>query len=157
MNLKALLLPIVPFALLSTDAFAQSKKRTTTVVESRATYNLYRPIPRGSMDLNKQKARVALFKPTQHYYTRDSVVSYRYTVQAAYGGSVDTGTYLGPAGAVFSPEGEDLPAPAAIRNYATIHRRGQPGVGMAPATTTITTKKTTSARALPTEGAVAAK
>jgi hypothetical protein len=158
MNIKALLLPILPLALLSTDAFAQTTVKTRkTVVEERAPNNLYRSIPRTNQaDANKQRNRTASFKPTQHYYMRDSVVSYRYTSEMSFSG--ETGNYLGPQGAVFTPESADIPSAAGLRNFAAVNRRTQPGVGMAPAstTTTTTTRRTTTSIAAPSS-TIAAK
>ncbi len=152
--MKALLLPILSLALLSTGAMAQTtvtKTKATTTTTS-ASNNQYRSIPRGSESTGKQRFRVAAFKPTQHYYLRDNVISYRYGAELSFSGTVDAGSYMGPQGAVFIPEAETLPASASIRNFASVTRRTQPGVGMAPAAS-----KKTAARASTPASRFAAK
>jgi hypothetical protein len=150
MTIKALLLPLLPFALLLPEAHAQQTvvtKRKTVTVETRSSSNLYRTIPRGTAGANagNRRFKVAAYKPTQHYYTRDGVVSYRYSAQMAFSGAMDASTYLGPHGAVFMPEDNEIPSSASIRSFASLNRRNQPGVGMVPIVRTTTIKKTTQA------------
>lgn len=136
--MKLLLLPIIPLALLASDACAQTS-RTKEKEEPAlpAGTNYYRSIPREtlSMDPNKRVSTQMLsFKPTQFYYTRDTVISYRYVAKTTYSGGVETDSYLGPHGAAFYPDSSQLAPAASIRNLVQVTRRSQPGVGMAPAT-----------------------
>lgn len=131
--MKALILPILSLAILTTGAMAQSKSK----VSASSGSNLYRTIPRAGSDSDggkQQRFRVAAFKPTQHYYLRDTVISYRYNAEMSFSGAVEAGSYLGPQGAIFTPESDNIPAAASIRNFAAVHRRSQPGVGMAAQT-----------------------
>jgi hypothetical protein len=49
----------------------------------------------------------------------------------SYAGSAEAGSYLGPHGAIFAPDAGEVPPTATIRNFASVSRRSQPGVGMA--------------------------
>jgi hypothetical protein len=143
MTTKALLLPILPLALLFSGAPTQAAPKAKTTPEPRVVGNVYRPALRGTGDANKQRFRTPYYRPTQYYYTRDSVISYRYTVMMTDNGGAEATGYLGPHGALFVPEGDALPSSAAVRNFAAVTRRNQPGVGMAPLTATVTTTTTT--------------
>ncbi len=138
--MKRILLPILTLAVLTSGAFA----------EGPAT-GLYRSLPKQSTNegSGKQHSHVATLVPTQFYYLRDSVISYRYSLVDTYSGTPDKSDYLGPVGARFAVS-DDLPPSATVRSFAAVTRRGQPGVGMvaptpvkAPVKKT-TTKKTTS-------------
>ena len=150
--MKALLLPILSLAVLTTGAFAAPK------ADAPVGSSQYRPVPKASAnETGKGRYRVAAFKPTQFYYTRDSVISYRYSVQAVYGGSVDTSSYLGPTGAVFVPQEGEMPPSATLRSFASVTRRSQPGVGMvAPAPVIIKKTRTTKTTSLSTKTATEA-
>jgi hypothetical protein len=115
---------------------------------ARRDRNMYRPIPRGEgVNPNataSERARQTQYRPTQHYYLRDTVVSYRYTTNKA--GSPNL--YLGPKGAAFIPSEEQLSPHAGDRNYAAVTKRPQPGVPMIqrrPGDTKEDTAKTKSA------------
>jgi len=141
--MKKLLLPILSLAVLTSGAFAETPKATPM------GNAIYRPIPKQvSGDVGKSRFRVTAYVPTLYYYTRDNIISYRYTAVESYAGTPDTGDYLGPHGARFVPTVEDMPASASVRSYASVTRRSQPGVGMvAPTPVKVTVKKvrTTSA------------
>jgi hypothetical protein len=150
--MKRILLPILSFAVLTSGAFA----------EGPAT-GLYRPLPKQSPNenLGKQHAHIATLVPTQFYYLRDSVISYRYSLVDTYSGTPDKSDYLGPVGARFAIN-DDLPQSATVRNFAAVTRRGQPGVGMVaptPVKTTIkkTVKKTASTTIVPASQELAQK
>jgi hypothetical protein len=129
--MKLLLLPVTILALC-----AMGEAGTDVVSLSggsgRRDRNMYRPIPRGqNVDPNASgatRSRQVQYKPTQHYYLRDTVVSYRYgTGSARYAG---TGVYLGPRGAEFTPADDQLSPHAGTRSYAAVTKRPQPGVPM---------------------------
>src|SRR5436190_1358243 len=65
--------------------------------------NLYRPSPRGGSISNASRGEL-IYRPTQHFYMKDSVVSYRYTSDslAKLGGEYGN-AYHGPHGAQFVP------------------------------------------------------
>jgi hypothetical protein len=138
--MKKLLLPILSLALLAPGAFAEAPKTSAPMGNS-----IYRPVPKPTQGqgAGKARGRITTYLPTLFYYTRDSVIAYRYTTVAAYAGSMAS-DYLGPNGARFVPTEEDAPASATVRSYASVTRRTQPGVGMvAPAPVKVQTKNTT--------------
>ena len=140
--MKAILCSILSLAVLAPATFAAPKSKN---LPPPVGSSLYRPVPKTSNDTGKSRFRVTSYVPTQFYYTRDNVISYRYTSVAAFAGSTDSSDYLGPKGARFVPQEDDLPPSAAIRSYAAVTRRSQPGVGMvAPTPVKAPVKKTTS-------------
>jgi hypothetical protein len=152
--MKKLLIPFT-FALVAQCVYAGEEfialKRTggttTTTTTTTTTLgigvlrsggNIYRPIPRSGpvQDLTTpDRYRAVVYRPTQHFYTKDNVVSYRYTandlsrLRSVYGG-----TYLGPHGAQFVPMEYDTPPSSTVRTYAAVSSRPQPGVAMVPKT-----------------------
>jgi hypothetical protein len=135
--MKKLLLPILSLAVLASGAFAE----TVNVTAGTA---IYRPIPKANSNDVKSRFRVTSYVPTLFYYTRDSVISYRYTAVASFAGTPDSGDYLGPHGARFIPDEQSLAPSATVRSFASVTHRGQPGVGMvAPTPVKVTVKKTT--------------
>lgn len=100
--------------------------------------NMYRPIPRGTNGIGATDYRVTYLKPTQHYYLRDKIVSYRYTEDVASRGSAGA-TYNGPRGAVFQPGDDYSSRNASARTYAALSKRQQPGVPMVPKRGTVAT------------------
>jgi hypothetical protein len=93
--------------------------------------NYYRPIPKVGADVNRtSRYNTVIYKPTQHFYTKDNVVSYRYTEDRQHGENSLGETYLGPRGGVFEPNMDQMVPAAGIRNYASVDRRPQPGVNM---------------------------
>jgi|GEM_PF-6117944 len=137
--MKKILLPILSLAVLTSGAFAEPKTKEAPMGNS-----IYRPIPKqASGEGSKSRFRTNSFEPTLFYYTRDSVIAYRYTAVATYG-DTQPSDYIGPIGARFVPKDEDLPASATVRSFASVTRRAQPGVGMvapAPVIKTTVTKK----------------
>ena len=129
------------------DVIALSRTTTTTSTTTgigvlRSGGNLYRPIPRGGpvQDLTaSDRYRAVVYRPTQHFYTKDNVISYRYCgddlsrLRSIYGGN-----YLGPHGAQFLPMEHDSPPSSTVRTYAAVLRRPQPGVAMVPKTAKVT-------------------
>lgn len=67
------------------------------------------------------------FKPTQHYYTKDAIISYRYSEDRRASGSKN---YLGPNASYFNPHREALAPNVSIRNLAHVEPSRQPGVPM---------------------------
>lgn len=100
----------------------------------------YHPVPRGTngvLPLSGGRGRnrtLFYVKPTQHYYTKSNVVSYRYVEDRAARGthSVTGSTYDGPRGAVFVPGDDYSSRNASIRTFADVNERPQPGVAMIP-------------------------
>ena len=142
--MKKLLIPFT-FALVGQCAYAgddvialsrTGSSTTTGIGVLRSGGNLYRPVPRGGAvnDLTASEHAV-VYRPTQHFYTKDNVISYRYTsndlskLRSVYGG-----TYLGPHGAQFLPMEHDSPPSSTVRTYAAVSSRPQPGVAMVPKT-----------------------
>lgn len=99
---------------------------------------LYRRAPRGGSLANlsaDERMSAVICRPTQHYYTQDSVISYRYTaVDASEVGSEYGGTYFGPNGAQFVPTQDNMAPDARIRSYASVHKRHVSGVPMSHST-----------------------
>lgn len=147
--MKKILLPILSLAVLTSGAFAEPKTKEAPMGNA-----IYRPIPKqASGEGSKSRFRTNSFEPTLFYYTRDSVISYRYTAVATYG-DTQPSDYIGPIGARFVPKEEDLPAQATVRSFASVTRRAQPGVGMvapAPVKVTVTKKVRTTSTATATD------
>ncbi len=123
------------FILLSGAPFIQAGDDIVPLEPSPAR-NYYRPIPRASVIQNPNSVgnyryNKVLYKPTQHFYTKTDVVSYRYAEDRAKGHNSLGNTYLGPRGGVFEPNVDQMAPSAGIRNYASVDRRPQPGVDMA--------------------------
>lgn len=97
---------------------------------------MYRPIPKGMNGVSGQN-RALYLKPTQHYYTRNKVVSYRYVEETTSGGAGVT--YNGPRGAMFIPGDEYSSRTASIRTFAAVTPAKQPGVPMVPKRGTVAT------------------
>lgn len=96
--------------------------------------NLYQPIPRTPADPNApSRWRVSVMKPTQHYYTKSGVISYRYS-QSTESTENMVGDYMGPLAAVFTPKADFTTAGSAVRSYANVSTRNLQGVMMAPRT-----------------------
>ncbi len=122
-------------------SFASAGDDTVPLETSSKAGNLYRIVPRGTMvpenrggqsNLNSStsgfKRRSATsFKPTQHYYTKDATVSYRYTEVSQRNGSK---SYLGPNASYFTPHREGLAPNVSIRSLAHVEPSRQPGVPM---------------------------
>lgn len=108
--------------------------------------NLYRIVPRGTMipsnrggltnansGYSSSRAESGSrgggvhFKPTQHYYMKDSTVSYRYSEERRNSGSRN---YLGPNASYYNPNREALAPNVSIRNLAHVEPARQPGVPM---------------------------
>jgi hypothetical protein len=104
--------------------------------------NLYRIVPRGTMipanrggDANSSSGYAGSssrggqvhFKPTQHYYTKDATISYRYSEDRRSGGSKN---YLGPNASYYNPHRQGLAPNVSIRNLAHVEPSRQPGVPM---------------------------
>jgi len=114
--------------------FAQAKERKITEERPPAA-NLYRPIPRTEINPNggaSTRWRIATIKPTQHFYTKNSVISYRYAQDLESADGVLQG-YMGPRSAVFL-QPNDFTTLSSIRSYVSMENRNQPGVSMAPRT-----------------------
>jgi hypothetical protein len=80
-----------------------------------------------------ERSRAQIYRPTQHFYMRNHIVSYRYTsTRFTLWNGTNARNYLGPMGALFVPNDRDLPSDVGIRNFATLTRRPQPGVPMVP-------------------------
>lgn len=116
-----------------TVSLAQAKEKKA--VEERApAANLYQPIPRKEADPNgATRWRIAVMKPTQHYYTKNGIISYRYIQSAESSESLYEG-YMGPHSAVFIPQNEPSANGASARSYANVSSRNMQGVTMAPRT-----------------------
>jgi hypothetical protein len=132
--MKLLLLPVTILALCAM-AEAGSSVVTLSGGSGRRDRNMYRPIPRGqSVNPNasaSERSRSVQYQPTQHYYLRDNVVSYRYGAgSGARFGGTSYRAYLGPHGAEFTPSEDQLSPHAGTRQYAAVHKRPQPGVPM---------------------------
>ena len=112
--------------------------------------NLYRIVPRGTMIPNNRggvtsnsgygggsgysggyggsaRGTNVHFKPTQHYYTQDSTVSYRYAEERR--GS-SSRSFLGPNASYYNPHREGLAPNVSIRSLAHVEPSRQPGVPM---------------------------
>lgn len=144
--MKKLLLPTA-IAFLSSQAFAGDdvvafSSSSTGVGVLRGGGNLYRPAPRGSSIANlspDERYRAVIYRPTQHFYTKDNVVSYRYSgAELSEVGNEYGGSYLGPHGAQFVPTQHVLAPHGTARSYASVNKRPQPGVPMIARTTKIT-------------------
>ena len=110
-------------------------------LETSKSGNLYRIVPRGTMIPNNRGGANSVsrggssgsrggnvhFKPTQHYYTKDATVSYRYAEERRNSGSRN---YLGPNASYYNPDREGLPPNVSIRNLAHVEASRQPGVPM---------------------------
>jgi hypothetical protein len=123
-------------ALLVSLSASLAQAREKKVVEERApAANLYQPIPRSAADPNTttRRWRIAVMKPTQHYYTKNGVVSYRYSQNLEYFENL-FGGYMGPRSAVFTPQNDSTTTGASARSYANVGSRNMQGVTMAPRT-----------------------
>ena len=138
--LSAALLSLASFAQAGDDVVALSSGTRATSGPSfgvlRDGGNQYRQILPNDWGENMtaaERSRAQIYRPTQHYYMRNHIVSYRYTSTrfAQWNGSTPR-NYLGPTGALFVPLDRELPAHAGIRNFATLTKRAQPGVPMVP-------------------------
>jgi hypothetical protein len=137
--MKTLILAISASILI--PAFATAGDDTVPLEASSKGGNLYRIVPRGTMipenrggqtNLNSSSSgynrrSATSFKPTQHYYTKDATVSYRYTEVSQRNGSK---SYLGPNASYFTPHREGLAPNVSIRNLAHVEPSRQPGVPM---------------------------
>ena len=143
---------LLSFSLVFTVTAAQAGdeviafSRSTSVGVLRDGGNLYRPIPRGGTAANltgSEMYRATIYRPTQHYYLKDNVVSYRYTgdrfsrVDSVFGG-----TYFGPHNAQFIPLEHQIAPNARLRSWAAVNKRPQPGVPMVSRTTTVRVTRT---------------
>src|SRR5688500_14458199 len=113
--MKKFLLPIalalvVPQVQAGDDVIAFTRSSGVGVLRSGG--NLYRPIPRGGSlanMTNSDRYHAILYRPTQHFYMKDNLVSYRYSAQDLdrvnneYGGN-----YHGPHAAQFVPSQHQL-------------------------------------------------
>ena len=129
---------LVSIALALTTQFATAAEEASTT-PGRSGYavlrgggNLYRPIPRNDASNSARGQRIVYAKPTQHYYTKNNVVSYGYVEEARTRGA-SGGSYEGPRGAIFQP-GNDFNDrnSSSLRNFASVNHRPQPGVPMVP-------------------------
>ena len=146
-RMKKLLLPaivalIVPQIQAGDDVIAFSSRTSIGVL--RSSGNLYRPAPRGGSVSNlapSERYKAKLYRPTQYFYMKDNVVSYRYSSQelATVGDEFFNG-YQGPHAAVFVPSQHQLAPHGRMRSYASVDKRPQPGVPMVAKTTRITTR-----------------
>ena len=111
--------------------------------------NLYRPSHRGSSISNLtavERYRAMVYRPTQHFYMKDNVVSYRYSAEELSGlGSEFGGNYHGPHAAQFIPTQHQLAPYGRMRTYASVNKRPQPGVPMIERTTRVRTTVDTQA------------
>jgi hypothetical protein len=109
----------------------------------RSSGNLYRPAPRGGSFSNlsaSDRYRAVIYRPTQHFYLKDNIVSYRYSAQdLSVIGSEYGGNYHGPHSAQFIPSMHQMAPHGRMRSYASVNKRPQPGVPMISRTTKITT------------------
>ena len=115
--------------------FAQAKEKTP-IEERSSVGSLYQPIPHTQADPNAASHwRVAVMKPTQHYYTKSGIISYRYSHSTE---SVENvfGDYMGPRSAVFTPQTDFTTMGSGVRSYANVSSRIMQGVAMAPHTET---------------------
>lgn len=140
--MKKLLLPIVlaffgSHVLAGDDVVAFSR---TSVGVLRSGGNLYRTAPRGTSVANlsgSERYRAVIYRPTQHFYLKDNVVSYRYVArELSVVGNEFGGNYHGPHAAQFVPTQHDLAPDGRMRAYASVNKRPQPGVPMVQRTTT---------------------
>ena len=151
--MKKVLLPVfalalaVPHAQAGDDVIAFSR---TGVGVLRSGGNLYRPSHRGGSISNmtpQEKYNAVVMRPTQHYYLKDNVVSYRYSaLELSRLHTEFSNSYHGPHAAQFVPSQHALAPHGRMRAYASVNKRPQPGVPMINRTITSTTiKKTVSA------------
>jgi hypothetical protein len=117
--------------------------RSTSVGVLRSGGNLYRPSPRGGSISNltaSERYRAVVLRPTQHFYLKDNVVSYRYSAEELSRlGSEHGGNYHGPHAAQFIPSQHQLAPHGRLRTYAAVNKRPQPGVPMISSSTRIRT------------------
>jgi hypothetical protein len=141
--MKIHLLALIAFSVVATQSL-QAGENVVPMGNSNAGFdmirsggNMYRISPQNMRDPeNQRRYRSTYFKPTQHYYVRDNVISYRYSEDVSSRPGSTGNSYLGPRGGVFEPSLEQITSPSSIRNYAATHRRYQPGVGMVRSTRT---------------------
>ena len=147
--MKTLLLPVA-----LSLALAHAHAGDDVVAFSSSTYssgvgvlrsggNLYRPSHRGGSISNMTPAeqyRAVVYRPTQHFYMKDNVVSYRYSAEDLSSlGSEFGGNYHGPHAAQFVPSQHQLAPHGRMRTYASVNKRPQPGVPMIERTTRVRT------------------
>jgi hypothetical protein len=149
--MKKLLLPVV-LALVASHAQAGDDVIAFTrsgVGVLRSSGNLYRPTPRGGSISNltaSERYRAVIYRPTQHYYLKENVVSYRYSAEdLSRVGNEYGGNYHGPHAAQFVPSQHQMAPHGRLRAYAAVNRRPQPGVPMINKTTKIRTTAAISA------------
>lgn len=144
--MKKLLLPFLAAVLATNvqagDEVVSLSTTTTGVGVLRGGGNMYRPMPRGGSVANltvSERYRAVIYRPTQHFYFKDSVVSYRFAPQELSDiGNEYGGNYHGPIGAQFVPSQHPIAPDARIRTFASVSKRPQPGVPMVSRTTKIT-------------------
>ncbi len=125
---------LLTLAIAALSAPQMQAKEKAPVEEHAPVANLYQPIPRTAADPNgSMRWRVSVLKPTQHYYTKNGVISYRYSQSTE---SVESmlGDYMGPRSAVFIPQADFKTTGGGLRSYANVSNRNQQGVAMAPHT-----------------------
>lgn len=143
--MKTLILALTAAVLLPTYVKAGDD---VVPLESGRSRNLYRIVPRGTMIPNNRGGTTTnsgyterayagrygqawgnsvYFKPTQHYYTKDSTVSYRYAEERR---NSSSRSYLGPNASYFNPHREGLAPNVSIRSLAHVEPSRQPGVPM---------------------------
>lgn len=126
-------------------AFASAGDDVVPLETSGKSGNLYRIVPRGTMIPNNRGGQNTVnsggysgsygsrrgtdisLKPTQHYYTKDATISYRYSEERRASGSK---SYLGPNASYFNPHREALAPNVSIRSLAHVEPSRQPGVPM---------------------------
>jgi hypothetical protein len=146
--MKKLLLPaalalIAPQIQAGDDVIAFSNRTGVGVL--RSSGNLYRPAPKGGSAANltpSERYKAKLYRPTQYFYMKDNIVSYRYSSEelSRVGNEYDNG-YHGPHAAVFVPTQHQLAPHGRMRSYASVDKRPQPGVAMVAKTTTKVTTR----------------
>lgn len=144
--MKKLLLPFFAAVLATNvqagDGVVSFSSTTTGVGVLRGGGNMYRPMPRGGSVANltvSERYRAVIYRPTQHFYFKDSVVSYRFAPQELSDvGNEFGGSYHGPLGAQFVPTQHPMAPDGRIRSYAAVSKRPQPGVPMVARTGKIT-------------------
>jgi len=140
--MKTLLLSVA-LSLAMTHAYAGddviAMSSSTGIGVLRSGGNLYRPSPRGGSISNASRGEL-IYRPTQHFYLKDSVVSYRYTSDslAKLGGEYGN-AYHGPHAAQFLPGQHPLAPHGRLRTYAAVNQRPQPGVPMVERSTRVRT------------------
>jgi hypothetical protein len=138
--MKTLILALSVSILL--PAFTQAGDDVVPLEKVSKGNNLYRIVPRGTMIPNNRGGANSTsgysgsfsrtggevnFKPTQHYYTKDATISYRYSEDRRASGSRN---YLGPNASYYNPHREGLAPNVSIRNLAHVEPARQPGVPM---------------------------